>query len=481
MPRNHRIDRITEVEPASPPDPQPEPRPDPLAEPRLPLGLRPPDEPDPVAPQPARLAIPDAPARREAETRIKRVFADDYAAVRGPTEQVTLAEKLLDEGVQTADDPPARYVLLREAADLALSAGAVDTAWRAVDQLARFYQLDPIAEKRAMLIALGRTARRPSEHRQLTMHYLTLAGRAAAEGDYEQASELAASAAAAARKSGDPSLQASTRLAARDAKEILARSRRVEAAAGVLAENPNDAAANGETGRFYSFLLGDWPRGLPLLARSDDPAEASAAASDLIRSGDPSEQSRIADRWWQLAETQNGLAASQIRLRAAYWYRAALPGLTGINKTEAEKRLQLAEGITLLAFQPRHESTPSEGAETAGPAVLKTVQVSARTLIGLGIFKLPAAASTGIELEQGREVTLRISGRWKIGLRPVDLRGPEPMRIAVGQVGRPALQSFKGAPVVRFTVKQTGILFLGIDDLIPADNSGELTVDVEIR
>jgi len=55
------------------------------------------------------------------------------------------------------------------------------------------------------------------------------------------------------------------------------------------------------------------------------------------------------------------------------------------------------------------------------------------------------------------------------------------LRIAIGQAGRPASQSFSGGPETRFTVTQDGELFLGIDDFWPPDNQGELQVEVELQ
>ena len=43
-----------------------------------------------------------------------------------------------------------------------------------------------------------------------------------------------------------------------------------------------------------------------------------------------SEQAKLGDGWWDLAEKQDAAVKKQIELRAGYWYDKALPGLRGL-------------------------------------------------------------------------------------------------------------------------------------------------------
>src|SRR5438876_10969457 len=74
--------------------------------------------------------VPDEPSQARAERMVREVFAKDYAG-HTPAQRVALAQKMLQQAGDTTDDPAARFVLLREARDLAASAGDPGTTQRA--------------------------------------------------------------------------------------------------------------------------------------------------------------------------------------------------------------------------------------------------------------------------------------------------------------------------------------------------------------
>jgi hypothetical protein len=92
-----------------------------------------------------------------------------------------------------------------------------------------------------------------------------------------------------------------------------------------------------------------------------------------------------------------------------------------------------------------------------------------------------AAANTGILVDQGQEVEIRAAGQWRNGPLRSHVRGPDALRIAIGQAGKPPLQVLPGKDVVKFRAESRGLLFLGIFDQSVNDNSGELTVEVTVR
>src|SRR5262249_5660973 len=83
-----------------------------------PVGGVPPAE--PKRPAARRLTVPGNDEQAEAEKLIKKRFETEY---KKPAERGALAAKLLDMARATNDDPTGRYVLLREARDLAAQAG----------------------------------------------------------------------------------------------------------------------------------------------------------------------------------------------------------------------------------------------------------------------------------------------------------------------------------------------------------------------
>src|SRR5579883_614338 len=83
----------------------------------------------PLAVRAADLApVPDAAAQKKADALVKDVFGAEIARAKSPTDKAAVAEKLLKQGIDTRDDPAARFVLLRDARELAAQAGAVPTA-----------------------------------------------------------------------------------------------------------------------------------------------------------------------------------------------------------------------------------------------------------------------------------------------------------------------------------------------------------------
>src|SRR5207302_3123668 len=92
-------------------------------------------EPPPPAPKPeprptrksAKAAVPHAAAQARAEEEIKDLFKEEYAK-RKRADMAALAKTFWRRGLETKDDAAARFVLWREAADLAARAGDLDTA-----------------------------------------------------------------------------------------------------------------------------------------------------------------------------------------------------------------------------------------------------------------------------------------------------------------------------------------------------------------
>jgi hypothetical protein len=100
-------------------------------------------------------------------------------------------------------------------------------------------------------------------------------------------------------------------------------------------------------GRWYCFTVGTWGRGLPLLAKGADAELAQLAKQDLDGPENPPAQRKLGDQWWGLARNEKGPEQRGIQARAQRWYELALPGLTGLEKTEVEKRLtELAASVT---------------------------------------------------------------------------------------------------------------------------------------
>lgn len=81
-----------------------------------------------------------------------------------------------------------------------------------------------------------------------------------------------------------------------------------------------------------------------MLAKCGDAKLAKFAKRDMAKPKKAADQAATGDGWWELAEKKSGVEKHRLSERASYWYKKALPGLSGLAKTRVEKRLQGAAG-----------------------------------------------------------------------------------------------------------------------------------------
>jgi len=288
--------------------------------------------------QEGRLPVPEASAQRQAETLVREIFKDDYAK-KAPADRRALALKLLQQASETSDDAAARYVLLRESQDLAAQTGDDDTAFQAIDALAKHYAVSGPELKLAALASIEKSARSPEECRRVSLAYLKVGEDVLPAGSFEAAERSCESAVSWARKGKDVPLLSRAEARLKEVKELRARHAGAAGAEKILASNPEDPPANATVGLFKCLVLGEWEKGLPLVAKGPDGPFKAAAQKDLAAPSDPAAGVAVGDAWWDLGEKETGVARISLRKRAATWYAKAVPGLTGLTKVRAEKRV----------------------------------------------------------------------------------------------------------------------------------------------
>ena len=104
--------------------------------------------------------VPDAAAQAEAMKLVKEVYGDAYAHAKTNDQKQALAKKLLEKAGRADSEPTGEYVLLRLARDIATQAADVETAFAAVDAMARSFKIDPVEVKAGVLTAVSKKARR---------------------------------------------------------------------------------------------------------------------------------------------------------------------------------------------------------------------------------------------------------------------------------------------------------------------------------
>ncbi len=279
---------------------------------------------------PPRRPEPEAEKQKESLKILRDLFKDEYAR-RAPADQQALARKLLQQGLGTKDDDTARFVLLKEAADVAAGAGDLETAVRATDELGRAYEVDGPALTLAALNRIAAAARDPSQQREAGRAYLACAEAAVAADGYDTAAAALARAEAAARAGQDSPTAARAQELKRELPGL--RDEHKKAVAG----DPQAA------GRYLCFVKGDWARGLPLLAQEKG-GLGPLAEKDRSDPADPAAQIEIGEGWWEAAKKEkSSWRKPRIVARARYRLEQAAGSLTGLAKVKADKRLEEIE------------------------------------------------------------------------------------------------------------------------------------------
>lgn len=326
------------VEPTSDDTASKEPAPLPL--PTAPAGnALPPDASPAAEPAPARLPVPSAEAQRASLELIKDLFKDEYAQARRPEDKLALAGRLLDESARLKDDNTAWYVLVHEASELAVDAANPDLVERAIDMLSRRFAITPLE---ALALALTEMAASPhpaDANRAIAEAALARIDEAQEVEDYDDAKRLADAASTAARKAKDPALMKRTV----EASKTLAAARRQweawEKAQETLTKNSDDPDANLAAGRYLCFVQGAWEQGLVHLTKGSDESLKELASASVKSADEPAAQVELGDAWFAALEKAKGKDKGDLSIGAAYWYKRAEPGLSGLSKAKVEKRL----------------------------------------------------------------------------------------------------------------------------------------------
>jgi WD40 repeat protein len=355
--------------------------------------------------------VPSASDQYRAEKIIKDVFKDGYAK-QGVSDRDALAQKLIDEGRQTNNNLPAKFVLFREARTLAAGAGDFDLAYKAVDETAAAFAVDAMDLKTGALVTAAPSADTPDANLALARACLKLIDTAVAAEQYRFPTRLLPIADAAAGKAQDVAMVAEVRIKGLQVQELRQDFDRRKFAAATLANTPNDPAANSAMGRSLCFIKGTWDAGLPMLVKGSDATLKDLATRELAPPANGATQLQLADAWWDLAQHQSELAKAQVQRHAADWYAKAWPQLAGLDKAKAESRMpndikaKLTAAPTVVTVVPTvpHLAPSPQGVAPNAAAtvvdVLKLIDVDKEPLAGRCTKKDGAIAFDGKSLVQ---------------------------------------------------------------------------------
>lgn len=311
-----------------------------------------------------RLPVPEEAERREALRMIREVYGEQLAS-RKADDKRKLAQALLTQAEDPANDGVTRYVLLQTAATTAAEVGETETALAAVQALHEQYRENTAPLELRILERAARAAKTPTAYADIAEKSLALAPRAIQADDYDTAKDAVQQARSYARKAKDKALYESASDFYRVVREAEREYKAVATAFATVAKNPDDAEANLAVGRYLCFIKGDWAAGLPHLALGADETLAALAKTDLGAPESTEAKMLLADHYYELAraEKKDERVRSGLLVRAAGYYEAALPDLTGLDKAKAEMRLQEGAAARSATLTPTPARSYPETAE----------------------------------------------------------------------------------------------------------------------
>jgi hypothetical protein len=365
----------------------------------------------PPANQPMIWLPPDDASLKRAEAEIQETFKAEYA-LKEPSERRAFAARLLRKAEEsrptTQEQHAIRFVLFREASDVAVRAGDMELARKAIDELARVCKINVVQWKAALFDKVDEVSLSAEASRFLAEDAAALAEDALATDNYFTALELLTRAEALANKTSWKAY--SERLAERrkQMEDWQQAYFGCQAAVQALERSPNDPAANLEVGKYRCLVKGDWQRGLPLLSRGGDPTWKALAEAEL-RNPFKADAAGLAEGWYNLAAQEEGQARNRLLEHAQQWFERAVPTLTGLDKAKTEKSLEeIAKALPTRAL-------PAELAKlTPGEFSLRTRRGEIRDWLLLeegGNARSEAAVALGLQWLASKQ---KEDGHWSL-------------------------------------------------------------------
>lgn len=318
--------------PMPPPKKEDDPKPAPKMDPPAPKV-------DPLPePKDERTPVPDEEAQATAEKGIKTTYKTEYA-LKLPGNQRALADKMLRRGVELDDEPEVRYVLYREAHELALKANDYLLALQAAEEMGYDYQVDDVLMKVQVLEKASQGAS-PLASKRLVERAFLILDEAVRTDHYDAMPVLFGLTKTLAKRTNDKSLIEQVNERTKEIERQQTDYAVIAKARAVLKEKPGDPAACLTLGKHLCLIKSDWPRGLPLLSASGDPVLKEMARLELANPTEWKAQVDLGDRWHDAGRAERGPGRSVMLRRSVYWYKQALPVLEGGPEKHVLGRLE---------------------------------------------------------------------------------------------------------------------------------------------
>jgi hypothetical protein len=342
---------------------------------------------------PTLLAPPNDAQRAKAEKTIRDLYGGQIGAAKSPAAKRELAKKLFEQAIESKADPAGQFVLLEMARQLALSVDEPLVVLQSIEETARRFQIDAIPIRRDAFVKLAKAAMNPINSRLLADAAWSALDDAIVADKFEAADDLAEAGITFAKRTKESELNRQWLVRRQQLGEIETAYEAVRVSEQTLEKSPLDPAANLAVGKYTVFFKGNFDLGLPMIALAPaSPLEALAATE--MRPPDAAEpQLKLADGWWDLADsTTDAWQKQRLQARALLWYGVALPNLAGMPRNRVEKKILEATGRIFVRVQGlgRKRAVPSEFVPPTLPRGNRSTPfvdppIGAELLIGLDI------------------------------------------------------------------------------------------------
>ena len=302
---------------------------------------KPSDEEQPSSSSDDRAVEPPVEVQEEAMKVARDLYKDELVKARTPEEKQALAKKMLDQAEAAANADVGTFALFRLARDTVAQALDGLSAFAVVDAMAERYQIDVVKMKMELLSTFAKKARVPPQHLSVAEQAARLMIEAQANEDFYRAADLARMASTEGALAHDKELVTLAKACLKECQQAAAVVAQFNAAQPTLVRAPDDPSANLAVGTYYSGLKNDWKKGLPFLAKGDDP-DLKVLAERELKSPPNSveEQVALADAWWDAGQGAEGTKKGAMIHRSEYWCKKAKSEqVGGPNAAMVERRL----------------------------------------------------------------------------------------------------------------------------------------------
>jgi hypothetical protein len=245
----------------------------------------------------------------------------------------------LDDAIATGDAPNEQFVMLQMAAEMAAAAGDVERASFAVGLMDERFQIDAVSMRLNLVEQAAKAPSSPEEKQQAMSAALPLLNAALQANRFAEVDKVLVQVQTAVKRLKDKHLNDQLAELRKQAGTLARDHEKAKAAFAELQTTPDDPQANLIVGSFWCFAKSDWDKGLPFLAKGADQSLAGVASSEIKHPTAAAERAGLADAWYKAARNAKDYAKEAMLRRAAYWYEDAIPELSGLLATAAQKNL----------------------------------------------------------------------------------------------------------------------------------------------